>query len=85
MDPVCWFLFGLAVICLLVALASCLAGAVPRDQNVPSQGDPLHNINAIGREARREMDRMSDDFVHQQVQRQLKKRSRTHQTRKRRS
>lgn len=85
MDPVCWFLLTLITICLPVALVLFLAGLTCRDQGVSSQEDPLRSIRAIGLETRQEMDHISDDFVHRQVQRQLKKHSRTHHTRKRRT
>jgi hypothetical protein len=84
MDPVCWLLLSLVAICLLVALPAFLAGSNPHDQSASSEEDPLHNIHTVGREARRGMDHISDDFVHRQVQRQLKG-SRTHHTRKRRT
>lgn len=85
MDPACWFLLSLVAVCLVVALILFLEDLVPRDENGSSQEDALHSIHTIGRQARRAMDHMSDDFVHRQVQRQLKSRSRTHHTRKRRT
>lgn len=66
MDLVSIFVSTPIEIALAVGLTLVLVLAVMLIASLASRRDPLHNIHRIGVEARREMDRIADDFLHRQ-------------------